>query len=202
MLVPIAAQFHFGCVFIVRGAEGRSPTWSDLARMVQAWIAARNQRTSDLASPRFYLGGEWRPPGATRVSVRTERVVGAGSEHAPEYWAARYEHPCDDVPFRQWRTDIGITALSDGSFRFALSTIHWLLPGYIGEEPAAPVPTAPRIVSTIVDSPLWSASSGSERLRSTPETLNHSPDQGVRHRAAQARHRSPFTTARGNRYRR
>ena len=195
MQAPVAAQFHFGCVFTLCGTDGASPSWNDLTRAVQVWIGAKHGNTRDLAHPRFYLGGEWRPLGRERVVVTTERALGSGREEVPEFWAVRYEHPCDEVYFRQWRTDIGITALQDGSFRFALSTIHWLLPGYIGEEPAAPVPTAPRIVSTLVDSPTWSAFAGTERLRTKPEVLMAGAAPGLVDRIQSSRRLSPIVLA-------
>jgi hypothetical protein len=195
MPAPVAAQFHFGCVFTVRGAEGLWPAWSDLARPVKDWISAKHGHPRDLANLRFYLGGEWRPRGAERVVVTTERAVGSGREEVPQFWAVRYEHPCDEVYFRQWRTDIGITALEDGSSRFALSTIHWLLPGHIGEGPAPPLPAAPRIVSTLVGSSTWSAFAGSERLRTTPEVLVAGAAPGLVDRIQSAARLSPIVLA-------
>jgi len=74
MPAPVAAaQFHFGCVFTVRDVEGLSPAWSDLARAVQVWISAKNGNTRDLANPRFYLSGEWRPRGVVSRVVWKKR---------------------------------------------------------------------------------------------------------------------------------
>jgi len=51
---------------------------------------------------------------------------------------------------------------------FSLSTIHWLHAGYIGQEPPEPTPTAPRIVSDVLNHKSWEAHSGSEKLGTIP----------------------------------
>jgi hypothetical protein len=83
----------------------------------------------------------------------------------------RYEHPCRESQFRQWRTDIGLLQLEQNRFRFSLEVHHWLLPNYIGEEPTKPLPTAPGVVRRLVDSDRWKALAGSEELWPTERKI-------------------------------
>jgi hypothetical protein len=75
------------------------------------------------------------------------------------------------VPFRQWRTDIGVTRLAPDRFDVALETIHWILPDYIGEEPGPPIPSAPRIVSLFLRGGEWRGFAGSLQLSADPVPL-------------------------------
>ncbi|HEX7424914.1 MAG TPA: hypothetical protein VF311_13665 [Terriglobales bacterium] len=112
----------------------------------------------------FFAGGDWRARKTARISVKTVCAVGSGTEAAPQYWSLRYEIPDGQVSHRQWRTDIGLTSLANQGFQFSLSTAHWILPGYIGEEPDNPLPSAPGIIATLLTSKLWRACAGDQRL--------------------------------------
>jgi len=166
-----AAQMHFACEFDLAPAPGKATAWSDVVKGIRAWIVQKTGAYEALGLPWFYSGGKWKPQSASRVLVATERVVGKGTGSAPQYWALRYEHPCEEIPFRQWRTDIGVACLGDGRYHFWLATIHWILPGYIGEEPPAPIPTSPGVVAMVLRSRLWTATAGSEILRPEPVLL-------------------------------
>lgn len=71
-------------------------------------------------------------------------------DEAPELWALRFEHPCRDFDFRQWATDVGLTTKHGEGVDVAITVRHWILPTYIGEEPEGPQPSAPRIVSDLL----------------------------------------------------
>jgi len=187
MLVPAGAHYHFGCLFDLK-AEKHAPTdWADLLKQIRAWISRKYPDNQALGGRWFFTGGEWRLLVTPRVWVKTEVAQGAGVEGVPQYWALRYEHPCDDVASRQWRTDIGVTALGSARYRVSLTTTHWLLPGYIGQEPEAPQPTAPGIVPALLGSPRWSAWAGSERLGTEPEPLNVGDGEKLRSRLEDSR---------------
>jgi hypothetical protein len=141
-----------------------------MTKLVRGWIAAK---TDDLGlAPRWFLeGGQTQTRGKARQAVMTRREIGSGTENAPEFWAVCYEHPCSEVKFRQWRTEIGLTSLGEGRIRFSLRNSHWLRPDYIGEEPKDPLPSAPGIVGRLLRAKGWQAWAGSERLSDSPERL-------------------------------
>ena|GEM_PF-1153725 len=172
MSLPSAIQLHYHCAFDLKPAAGANPSWTDLVKSIRAWIGEKLTTNDAYGSRWFFAGGEWKPPGQPRVVIKTGLVVGTGTEDVPQYWSIRYEHPCGDVPFRQWRTDIGITALGDSCFRFSLANMHWLLPDFIGQEPPVPLPSAPKIVGYTVSSRKWFAHAGSEQLHSRSVLLN------------------------------
>ena len=163
-----AAAMHFQCVFDLTPTAGAA--WADIPKQIRGWIGAK---TEDLGlAPRWFLeGGQTQTRGKARQAVTTRREIGSGSEAAPEFWAVCYEHPCSEVKFRQWRTEIGLTALSEGRIRFSLRNSHWLRPDYIGEEPKDPLPSAPGIVGRLLRAKGWQAWAGSERLIDSPERL-------------------------------
>jgi len=166
-------ELHYRCNFDLVSSRPVEKTWGELVRLIRSWISERNvPRDSLLAfgAKWFFVGGEWRAPKVSRLFAKTERCVGQGSDLAPQWWAIRFEHPDGEVSVRQWRTDIGI-AVNEGRLAFSLSTIHWLQAGFIGREPLEPTPTAPRIISDVLNSKSWTAQSGSERLRTTPFLL-------------------------------
>jgi len=182
MLVPAGAHYHFGCLFDLKAENQAATDWSDLLKQIRAWITRKYPDNQPLRGRWFFSGGEWRLLGTPRVWVKTEVAQRAGPDGFPHYWALRYEHPCEDIASRQWRTDIGVTALSSVRYRFSLTTTHWLLPGYIGQEPEAPQPTAPGIVPALLGSPRWTAWAGSERLRTEPEAVNVGEGERLRSR--------------------
>lgn len=168
------ATTHFQCVFDLTPAGGSA--WGDIPKLVRAWIAAK---TEDLGlAPRWFVeGGQTQTRGKARQAVITRREIGSGSGDAPEFWAVCYEHPCSEVKFRQWRTEIGLTSLGEGRIRFSLRNSHWLRPDYIGEEPKDPLPSAPGIVGRVLRAKGWQAWAGSEKLSDSPEGLE--PGEGA-----------------------
>jgi len=116
----------------------------------------------------FRAGGSWRHGAVTLHVVRGEELVG----DAPRHWSVRFEHPDSRYSHRWWRTDIGLTALDDGRCRVAFSTVHWLKPGYVGEEPPKPVPSAPSVVSKFVKSSAWHAHINDFRLQVLPVVID------------------------------
>jgi hypothetical protein len=172
MASPHSYQLHFACSFDLAPVESGTESWSELAKIVRQWLVKKTNAYEDLGKQWFFLGGRrWRPQPRSRVLVATERVIGKGSDTAPEFWVARYEHPCDDVAFRQWRTDIGLSMLADGRYSVSLATTHWILPEYVGEDPPTPLPTSPAIVSMLLSSRRWTPRAGSEPLAIRPRIL-------------------------------
>ncbi|MFZ0634378.1 MAG: hypothetical protein WA755_05470 [Candidatus Acidiferrales bacterium] len=167
-------ELHYRCSFDLTSPNGIERTWANLVRLVRSWISGRilsEQTSAALGGRWFCVGGEWRPPKQSKILVKTERCIGQGKDLAPQSWAIRFEHPDSQIGARQWRTDIGITVIERNRVAFSLSTIHWLHAGYIGQEPPEPTPTAPRIVSDVLNCKSWEAHSGSEKLGTVPSLL-------------------------------
>jgi hypothetical protein len=168
----LGMQLHYRCVFDLAPAIEEAE-WGDIVRTIRRWIADGQNLGQDQLFHRQWLftGGEWQMPGAPRIRVSSNRFVGTGSEQAPQFWSLRYEHPCRDLGMRQWTTDIGLLRLDDRRVRFSLALMHRIMPGYIGPEPESPLPSAPRIVPTLVANVAWTATCGSQRLGVAPQPL-------------------------------
>lgn len=170
MTIALDHHLHFQCTFRLSPVTNGKGQWADLPKAVRQWIGKRleaNKIEVDDSFGRrwFFAGGEWRSRKTARISVKTICAVGTGTDAMPQYWALRYEIPnAPPINHRQWRTDIGVTTLANGGFQFSLSTAHWILPGYIGEEPDSPLPSAPGIVAALLSSKLWRAYAGDQIL--------------------------------------
>lgn len=171
MALTLNHDLHFQCTFRLRRmAEGKGQ-WSDVAKATRHWINRRLldskvEMDESFGSKWFFAGGDWRPKKTAQVSVRTRCAVGSGTESTPEFWSLRYEIPDSQVKVnhRHWRTDIGVTTLSDQEFQFSLRNAHWIAPNYIGEEPERPLPSAPGIIPILLTSKLWRAYAGDQSL--------------------------------------
>jgi hypothetical protein len=134
-------------------------------RHIRSWIERKENNSTGLHGAWFFTGGKWNVP-TSDLTVSAE--VGSGRDDAPEFWALRYDHECRDVSFRRWRTDIGLTRHGDGAVSFRLRLIHYLRPGFVGDEPEAPVVTSPIIVKKLLQDRRWQCCAGSEELLTTP----------------------------------
>jgi hypothetical protein len=162
------STLHYRCVFDISPAGPDLP-WSDLPRLVHSWISAK---TGDVAlEPERFVQGGRAEARHRRIAVGTGREIGTGTLEAPQLWSARFDHPCSEVAFRQWRTDIGLTRVGD-NVRFSLLTRHWIRDGYIGEEPPPPVPSAPGIVGRVLRARAWQSFAGPQRLWDHPVELS------------------------------
>lgn len=162
MQTPYGIQHHFGCLFDMRYTAG-SETWRFIVDIIRAWIIKKHPSIRSRADS-YYSGVEWRLPTAPRMSVQT---LAAQDNHAKDdsvFWALRYEHADETVPHRQWRTDIGLTSVDNQTYRASIVTTHWIVPGFVGQEPSAPTPSAPRVVAALVGAKNWAAYAGSQLL--------------------------------------
>lgn len=169
MTITLDHHLHFQCTFRLHPANSGKGEWADVPKAVRSWIGRRLEANKtevgdSLGKRWLFTGGEWRTRKTPRIAVKTASAVGCGSETAPQYWSLRYEIPDGEVSHRQWRTDIGLTTLKNEGFQFSLSTAHWILPGYIGEEPNSPLPSAPGIIAALLTSRVWRACSGDQVL--------------------------------------
>lgn len=168
----IGLNLHYRCAFDLRSR--RDPVaWPDAVKLVRRWIDQK-EHLEDLHKSWFFTGGRWRGRGRGSAEVTTEFFEGTGHQDAPDHWAARYQHPCAEAgaDVRWWRTDVGLTRHADeGGYRVSISNYHWIVPGYLGEDPPTPPTSAPRLVRSFVESASWEARAGSERLETRPQTL-------------------------------
>ena len=167
-MIATGFQLHYRSAFELRRRLGGVSTWRDITSLIQAWLV---RRVHELCSgPDFFTHGEWKDPQYPRTSVRVESARGNGAPDAPEFWATCFEHPCSEVPSRQWQTQIGLTHPTNNVIHVAVTTIHWL-PDYVGDEPPPPLPASPNIVRTLISNEQWQAYSGTELLAADPKLL-------------------------------
>lgn len=168
----IGLNLHYRCAFDLRSGKG-PVAWADAVKLVRRWIDQK-ERVDDLHKSWFFTGGRWRGRGRASAEVTTEFFAGTGNQDSPDHWAARYEHPCSDAgpDVRWWRTDVGLTRHADeAGYRVSIANYHWIVPGYLGQDPPSPPTTAPRLVRLFVESTSWEARAGSEHLDTRPQTL-------------------------------
>src|SRR5579864_2658385 len=113
------SQLHYSCNFLVSPRYPRNTAWSDLIKEVRSWVKFATKTDDGLLGKWFFKGGRWLNPPCDRMHVQVEQEAGDSCVDSPEYWVLRYEHPCKDIPFRRWRTDVGVTTCS-GKFQFTV----------------------------------------------------------------------------------
>lgn len=171
-LTPTSAQLHHRCQFDIAPSGNPTTAWAEIVKTVRSWLVYKLGTDEQLLGAWFFTGGIWNGSKSARVTVATDSERGNGSPGLPQFWSLRHEHPCREVPVRQWRIDIGLTSMSD-KFRFSISTSYWIVPGYIGQEPSSPVPTAPSVIGSIFRKKQWTCTSGTEILFQTPTILRN-----------------------------
>ena len=167
------STLHYRCAFDLRSST-TGAAWSDVPGLIRRWIGSK-ETDLDLKGRWYFSGGRAEGSDRGRTAVYTDREIGNGTEENPQFWAVRYDHPCSQIAFRQWRTDVGVTRIGD-ALRLSLLTRHWLRDGYIGEEPPQPMPSAPGVIGRILRSKDWHAYAGSQRLSDVAVKLP--PGQG------------------------
>ncbi len=180
----LGTRLHYHCRLTVKAADGDASSWGLAVREVRKWVGGSLRRLldfdrppSDLQRQWFFRGGDWKPPRKRRLVVRTRSAAGLDESAGDLPWALRYEHPCSEYPFRQWGVDVGLGPSSTaGACTLVVTLSHWVMPGYIGEEPDGPEPTAPGIVTQFIRSKRWDARAGSALLTDRPHVLE--PGQG------------------------
>lgn len=169
-LIPTSAQLHHRCQFDIAPSGNPATAWAEIVKAVRSWLVFKLGTEEQLLGAWFFNGGVWNGSKSARITVATDCEKGERSAGQPQFWSLRHEHPCGEVPVRQWRIDIGLTSASD-KFRFSISTSYWIVPGYIGQEPSIPVPTAPSVIGSIFRKKQWICTSGTEILYQTPTIL-------------------------------
>jgi hypothetical protein len=162
-------HLHYRCSFDLTAIDGSA--WAEIVKTIRSWIQRVVGEDDQLAKGWFFRGGSWRHSTTQRVSVRVEVAGYDEAEASATYWALRCEHSDREFPFRQWRIDIGITQKGPQLYGFSLILAQGLLPGFFGDEPPVPVPTAPNLVHRFLSSRRWSAVGGAEELTTKPKTI-------------------------------
>jgi len=174
MSKAIGVNLHYRCAFDILPKNGETESiWGDAVKLVRRWIDQK-ERVEDLHKSWFFRGGWWRGRSRAPSEVVTDCFEGRGTPEAPEHWAARYEHACSEIgpDVRWWRTDIGLTRLQhEPAYRVSVSNYHWIVPGYLGEDPPPPPTSAPRLVRSLVQGGRWQSRAGSESLANNPQIL-------------------------------
>lgn len=189
--VPGSTQLHHRCQFDIRPGGSHATAWPEVVKTVRSWLIFKLRTDEQLIGAWFFSGGVWNGSRSARVRVVTDCERGQGTVEQPEFWSSRFEHPCAEISVRQWRTDIGLTSMSD-MFRFSIATSYWILTGYIGQEPPSPVPTAPSVIASIFKNKGWVCSSGSEVLFRTPTVIRNGDGRLLRERIESASRLCPI----------
>ncbi|MBN2686017.1 MAG: hypothetical protein JXR40_12110 [Pontiellaceae bacterium] len=161
---------HYRCSFDVSEPYIKGDLWSDCIKTIRKWLSLRTNPGDDPYFGRAWIfrGGSWKHPITRGISIKVDRVIGAGSETAPQFWALSYRIPCSDCNQRLWQTDIGITILDTNRLRFNMQVGHKMMPHYLGELPPSPSPSAPGIVSFLLANNKWQCQIGEELLDKDP----------------------------------
>lgn len=170
--MSLSATLHYRCMFELEPRFDEAEAWSNVVKTIRYWISKREETNDAFGGQWMYVGGQWKGTHQPRLLVQTAAAVGNGTIEAPQHWAIRYEKPCSQISFRQWRTDIGIGRLPGGLFGISLATNHWLLPGYLGDEPPIPEPSAPGVLKLLLGSNEWVAFAGTQKLTAAPAELS------------------------------
>jgi hypothetical protein len=160
-------QLHYRAAFDLTAIDGS--VWADVIKTIRAWVQRVVGPQDQIAKAWFFRGGTWRHPTAQRTAVRVE-TAGFAGDHA-RCWAVRCEHPDREFAFRQWCIDIAVTMKGPELFGFSMILTQGVLPGFIGDEPPVPVPSAPNLVHGFLEGKRWTAVAGSEELRWTPRKI-------------------------------
>lgn len=166
-----AEHLHFRCVFDLSGVNGQPADWHHIVKRAHAWVTRRVPKPYEITEASFLKGTEFAVPGRTEVRIASASEIGTGSAKRPQFWAFEVEHPCADVMPRRWRMQMGLTCMEGGPIRLSVAVSHWIRPGWVGQEPDSPVPSAPRIVLDLINDRAFTPTVGSERLTTTPQSL-------------------------------
>lgn len=200
MTLHLNLNTHYRCSFRLKLREEGDADWSDVVRTIRSWIARtpgyRRPAMNDAFNGSWiYRSGEWSPAGKPhRIETAATELADGEDTSVPEAWALRYEHPCNEDG-RWWRFDCGILQVEEGredEFDVSLHLSHFIQPGFVGAKPVAPLPTAPRIVSRIIDAANWSCVAGSERVTSEVQLLEVGEGETLRRRLENADRRCPI----------
>jgi hypothetical protein len=169
MAPSVDHHLHFHCTFRLRSLGSKAIEWAEIPRLARSWVRERLEANGvtvdeDYGRRWLFTGGAWRSKKQPRILVETRGAIGSGTTQRPQHWSLRYEIPDSGIPFRQWRTDVGVSTVDDIEIQVSISTVHWLLPGYIGKEPDTPLPSAPGIVKKLLASRQWRIVSGDQPM--------------------------------------
>lgn len=166
-------HLHYRTLFDISEIPASNNAWGNLITEIRRWINAKTSKEDKVYGTWFYRGNLGKPK-LFRPSLKITAAsnIGNGEENSPEYWAAKLEEADNEYhQIRRWTTDIGVSTIEHGKYRFSLIVSCSILPGFIGEEPPIPVPTTPKIVINFLTSQSWTACAGEERLSFEPSHL-------------------------------
>lgn len=172
MSAPAYAQLHYVCSFILEPVDKTRDNWSILIKQIRSWVKRRCDDEQNLVKVWFFQRGTWKDEANPRRNVEVDSIESGDSANVT-IWTMKFEHPCDEIGSRQWRIDVTVETMSDQRYRFSMMIRHWLLPGYIGDEPSLPEPTTPTIIGNLLHPKrnLWNPWAGSEPMTFDPTTL-------------------------------
>ncbi len=107
---------------------------------------------------------------AAKTSLRTKALFDDGCD-VPSYWAMEYVEQSIDSWYRKWYTNVGVTAVGDGSYVVNTRVAIADDPAFICDRPYIPSRNTPRFVSKMLDIDGCVASSNGILLANDPQPL-------------------------------
>ena len=146
---------------------------------IQAWINNHHKKDNNpiKCTTEEFVRGVRHADTQNRISLATEQIQGNGTQAAPQYWMMTYCHPQNDLQDRTWQTRIGITNLGNNRYTLSLINEHSLKAEYLGDPPALPPLTTPKIIRTILnlseENGSWIATSGATPISGRAIYIGH-----------------------------
>ncbi len=161
-------RIHYKAQFEVR-AEGPSRhPWDSVLEAIRSWLQPKLGKEMKTSAPWFERHGEWVARDNPRLRIQVHSTGVGASEPLRRLWAVRCEHPCSAASARQWRIDIALEEQENGSPRVSICILHCLIPGFIGQEPAPPSPSAPSVLARLLGVPGLVLASGGDQVTAKP----------------------------------
>ncbi len=167
------STLHFRCSFDLT-SKTPERSMETLLKTVRKWISKRPNPDpgDDFWKAWFFQGGQWRSQTHAGIRVLTRNCTGDRTRQNPACWAAEYEHPCDEFPgCRFWRVHIGVEQFDLNQFHLNFQTLYDMRSGYLGPEPADPLPSPPGLITTLLRSSYWRCTAGPEELSGSARIL-------------------------------
>lgn len=170
MSVPQSARTHYASTFRLESLDSRK-TFENVIRVVRQWVVKKEGKVEGLLGKWFYNDGTWRNHVKPNTYISTKSIPDTLDGAIPEGWTFFYQHSDGDKLIqnrRFWYTEIGVRILDSKVLGIAIRVSHALNKEYVGIEPQAPSPSAPRVVSDWFSIPGVVVKSGDLELSCIP----------------------------------
>lgn len=156
----ITAQTHYRAYFDIEGCGDTEIDCARIAKVVRKWITDREGTVAykELGTSSFFTKGDWINPYKGNIHVHT--ISDSAVKWPITLWSLRYEHPDRDHSCRLWVSDVTLQQVSKQLVRFAMHVYFKISAGYLGVEPPLPLPTTPKLITTLLNEKSFVAKAG------------------------------------------